>query len=352
VKAALTLAFGLALGCAVSPRAAAQTPAGLHIQVYAGLTITGAVGTVCSVDYVTDLTQWNNAAAWLCQEFLQLPASPYLWGDKSPPATGKRFYRAVAMEAPTNMVFVPPGTFLMGTPTNIIGNNTMERPLTAVIISRGFWMGRYEVTQAEYVAVTGTNPSWFNGLRTDFLGEVRDYGSDLRRPVENLSWSDAREYCEDLTRKERSAGTISSKSEYRLPREAEWEYACRAWTSTRFGFGDDPDNTNLTSYAWFWDNSGWETHPVGQRMPNPWGLYDMHGNVWEYCNDEYDGYPGGIVVDPYGALVSPGRGKVVRGGSWMDRPWDCESSNRYYEEHRDFGGRHLGFRVVLAPYPP
>jgi hypothetical protein len=127
---------------AVGPRASAQTPAGLDLQLYAGLTITGAVGTVYSVEYVTDLAQTNNASAWRCLEFVQLPASPYLWADKSAPATGKRFYRAVEFAAPTNLVFIPPGTSRMGSPTNEVDRYDWEGPQTAVTISRGFWMGK------------------------------------------------------------------------------------------------------------------------------------------------------------------------------------------------------------------
>ncbi len=148
---------------AVGPRASAQTPPVLNLQLYAGLTITGAVGTVYSVEYVTDLAQTNNPSAWRCLEFLQLPASPYLWADKSAPATGQRFYRAVVFAAPTNMVFIPPGTFRMGSPTNEVDRYDWEGPQTAVTISRGFWMGKYEVTQGEYLAVMGSNPSYFTG---------------------------------------------------------------------------------------------------------------------------------------------------------------------------------------------
>ncbi len=143
---------------AVGPRASAQTPPVLDIQLYAGLSITAAVGTVYSVEYVADLAQTNNASAWRCLEFLQLPASPYLWADKSAPATGKRFYRVVVFAAPTNLVFIPPGTFRMGSPTNEVDWSD-ERPQTAVTISRGYWMGKYEVTQGEYQAVMGSNPS-------------------------------------------------------------------------------------------------------------------------------------------------------------------------------------------------
>ena len=135
---------------AVGPLALAQTPPRLDLQLYAGLSITGAVGTVYSVEYVTELAQTNNTSAWRSLEFLQLPASPYLWADKSAPATGKRFYRAVAFAAPTNLVFIPPGTFRMGSPTNEVDrldDPDTEGPQTAVTISRGFWMGKYEVTQ-------------------------------------------------------------------------------------------------------------------------------------------------------------------------------------------------------------
>jgi formylglycine-generating enzyme required for sulfatase activity len=208
---------------AVGPRAAAQTPPQLDVQLYAGLTITGTVGTVYSVEYVTDLAQTNNASAWRCLEFLQLPGSPYLWADKSGPATGKRFYRAVMFSAPTNMVFIPPGTFRMGSPTNEVDRFDWEGPQTAVTISRGFWMGKYEVTQGEYLAVTGSNPSFFNTSNGS--------DPDLNRPVEWVTWEDATNYCGVLTQRDRAAGRIATNSVYRLPTEAEWEYACRGWTS-------------------------------------------------------------------------------------------------------------------------
>ena len=141
-------------------------PPVLDIHLYAGLTITGAVGTVYSVEYVTDLSQTNTPSAWRCLEFLQLPASPYWWADKSAPAIGKRFYRVVAFAAPTNMVFIPPGTFRMGSPTNEVDRGQDEGPQTEVTISRGFWIGKYEVTQGKYLAVMGSNPSAFPGDTT------------------------------------------------------------------------------------------------------------------------------------------------------------------------------------------
>jgi formylglycine-generating enzyme required for sulfatase activity len=285
--------------CAVGPQSSAQTPPVLGLQLYAGLSITGAVGTVYSVEYVTGLAQTNNASAWRCLEYLQLPASPFLWADKSAPATGRRFYRAVVYAAPTNMVFIPPGTFRMGSPTNEVDRyDWLEGPQTAVTISRGFWMGKYLVTQGDYLSVVGSNPSWFNGDHTD--SGWTNYGTDLSRPVEQVSWEEATAYCAQLTQQERAAGRIATNSVYRLPTEAEWEYACRAWTSTRFSYGDDPAYTSLTNYAWYGDNSGGMTHPVGQKLPNPWGLYDMHGNVFEFCQDLCGPYPGGIAVDPLG----------------------------------------------------
>jgi len=341
--------LGLAVW-AVGPRATAQTPAGLDIQLYAGLSITGAVGTVYSIQYVTDLAQTNNASAWRSLEFLQLPASPYLWADKSAPVTGRGFYRAVQTEAPTNMMFIPPGTFRMGSPTNEVDRYDNEGPQTAVTISRGFWMGKYEVTQGEYLAVTGSNPSCFNGV----VGDT-DYGTDLSGPVENVSWEDATNYCGQLTQWERAAVRIATNSVYRLPTEAEWEYACRAWTSTRFSYGDDPGYTNLTNYAWHVHNSGGTTHPVGQKLPNPWGLYDMHGNVDEWCQDWYAGYPGGIAVDPQGPET--GWFHVVRGGSWwggwgLDLIGICRSAFRDDYGHPEGHCGMVGFRVVLAPAQP
>jgi len=314
----------------------AQTPPILDIQLYAGLTITGMVGTVYSIEYVTDLAQTNDPSVWRCLEFLQLPASPYLWADKSAPATGKRFYRAVEMEPPTDMVFIPPGTFRMGSPTNEVGRTYMEGPQTDVIISRGFWMGKYEVTQGEYLAVMGNNPSFF---------QPPNASADLSRPVEWVSWGDATAYCTALTQQERAAGRIPTDSVYRLPTEAEWEYACRAWTSTRFSYGDDPGYTNLTDHAWYGDVLG-TTHPVGQKLPNPWGLYDMHGNVWEWCQDRFAIYTGGIATDPQGP--AQGLTRVLRGGSWSHSASDCRSAYRTSADP-DFRFGNSGFRVVLAP---
>jgi formylglycine-generating enzyme required for sulfatase activity len=317
---------------ATGAAAGAQTSAQLAIQMYAGLSITGTVGTVYSVEYVTDLAQTN---AWRCLEFLQLPASPYLWADKSVPATGRRFYRAVAFTAPTNMVFIPPGTFRMGSPTNDLFAIEDEGPQTAVTISRGFWMGRYEVTQGEYQALMGNNPSSFHGPSL---------------PVETVSWDEATNYCAALTQRERAAGRIPTNSVYRLPTEAEWEYACRGWTSTEVYYGDDPGYTNLTNYAWYGANSGGTTHPGGQKLPNPWGLYDMYGNVYEWCQDWSGPYPGGIALDPTGPAT--GLNRVFRGGDWDDDPGFCRSAYRSDDDPYFWDDDLIGIRVLLAPGQP
>ena len=330
-----------ALLCAKLAQATAQTAPGLDLRLYGGLVITGIVGTVYEIRYVTDLGQTNAANAWHCVEFLQLPMSPYLWLDKSTAATGKRFYQALAFTAPSNLVFIPPGTFRMGSATNEVGRSLKEGPQTEVTISRGFWMGKYLVTQGDYQALMGSNPSYFSSSNGFTL--------DLSRPVDSVSWFDATDYCTLLTTREQAADHIPKGSAYRLPTEAEWEYACRAWTSTRFGYGDDPGYTNLTNYAWYFENSDSMTHSVGQKLPNLWGLYDMQGNLEEWCLDWYGTYPGGTAVDPQGPAT--GTLRILRGGFCEDSPSYCRAAARNLHEP-DARHFHLGFRVVLAQSPP
>ncbi len=245
--------FGTAVFLTIIP-ALAQTPPSIGLRLFAGLSITGTVGSVYAVQSTSDLAQTNS---WTSLVFVQLPATNYLFVDTSEPAQGNRFYRALLQNPPTNMVFIPPSTFRLGSPTNEVGRAADEGPQTAVTITHGFWMGKYEVTQREYLAVVGSNPSQFTG--------------DLNRPVETVSWLDATNYCSRLTQQELTAGHIPPGSHYRLATEAEWEYAARAGTSTRYSYGDDPGLTNLTGNAWYAANSGNTTHPVGQKAANPWG---------------------------------------------------------------------------------
>jgi formylglycine-generating enzyme required for sulfatase activity len=150
-----------------------------------------------------------------------------------------------------------------------------------------------------------------------------------------VSLTDATEFCKKLSEKTRQA--------VRLPTEAEWEYACRAGTATAYSFGDA--DSALGDYAWYGSNSGNTTHPVGQKKPNAWGLYDMHGNVWEWCADWYGSYPTGAVTDPQGA--ASGTSRVLRGGSWFYNPSDCRSANRNGLTP-DFRIINLGLRVVVS----
>ena len=209
--------------------------------------------------------------------------------------------------------WIPAGEFRMGSTSSEADDD--EKPVTRVRISRGFWLGRHEVTQAEWQEVMGTNPSQFSGCG--------------RCPVERVSWEDAQAFIGRLNA--RGGGR------YRLPTEAEWEYAARAGTSgDRYG-GD------LDAIAWHDRNSGNRTHPVGQKAPNAFGLHDMLGNVWEWVQDRFGRHPGGAVTDPRG----PGAGssRVYRGGGWEDGAWDCRASGRYGLTP---GYRHrgLGFRLL------
>jgi formylglycine-generating enzyme required for sulfatase activity len=234
----------------------------------------------------------------------------------------------------------------MGSPTNEVDRSSTEGPQMVVSISRGFWMGKYEVTQQEYISVTATNPSYYNGDRSGPPWNDVDYGTDLTRPVELVSWNDAVNYCVLLTTQERDAGRIPFNWIYRLPTEAEWEYACRAGTTTRFYYGDDPGYTNLANYAWYFENSDGMTHPVGELLLNAWGLYDMAGNVWEWCQDWYGPYPGGSLTDPKGPAT--GTHRVWRGGSWFYIGRYCRSARRF-NHLPTYVYEGLGFRVVLAP---
>ena len=235
----------------------------------------------------------------------------------------------------TNLVWVPPGEFVMGSPNEESGRDRDEGPPIRVVIPRGFWIAKYEVTQAEYQSLMGVNPS----NTTD----------DRNRPVERVSWYEAMSYCQKLTESAVAAARLPAGYQYRLPSEAEWEYACRAGSVTRFSFGDDPNDSELADYAWFTRNSDSMTHPVGTRRPNPWGLFDVHGNVWEWCLDRWEGFlPGGSITNRPERAKGPLR--VARGGSWLYESRACRSANR-----DDYGPLNrcsdLGFRVVLAPEP-
>jgi formylglycine-generating enzyme required for sulfatase activity len=248
--------------------------------------------------------------------------------------TGSSLATPPASGAPIlNMVWIVPGTFIMGAPTSdpdYVSDETQH----VVTLTNGFWMGQHPVTQGEYLAVIGSNPSYFTG--------------DLSRPVEQVTWINATNFCNTLTQNEQSAGRLPSGWVYRLPTESEWEYCCRALTTTRFYFGNDPgDGASLTNYAWYSVNSGSKTQPVGQLLPNAWGLVDMAGNVWEWCQDWYGTYPtGNVSYNPQGP--ASGSNRVYRGGSWFNPADLCRSSSRLSRDPT-LEAYVLGFRVVLAP---
>ena len=252
-----------------------------------------------------------------------------------------------AQTAPEGFVRINGGTFTMG------DSNTLSygaQPPHQVTVS-GFYMGKYEVTQAEYEVVMGTNPSYFKG-------------SNL--PVESVTWFDAIEYCIKRSQREGltpaytmtgrtpasgypiEAATVTwnrNANGYRLPTEAEWEYAARAGTTTSYYWGNQTDAATVGQYAWYYENSSDGTKAVGTKRPNAFGLYDMSGNVWEWCWDWYSDYTSTAKTDPTGA--STGDYRVLRGGRWGDdavyvRSSGRNGSNPYYQVILD----GVGFRLV------
>ena len=220
-------------------------------------------------------------------------------------------------------VYVPPGAFRMGSPVDERGRSEDET-LHRVTFSKGFYLQNTEVTQGQWIRVMGGNPSTF-----DQCGE--------NCPVENVSWDDVQEFIGKINKME-GAGR------YRLPTEAEWEYACRAGSKLDYCF--DPGKTDLQEYAWYDKNSGWHTNPVGQKTANAWGLRDMHGNVWEWCQGYYASYPEGPVVDPPAAET--GTGRIRRGGGWGDGSRDLRCANRGRAMPQEESGE-WGFRLVMTP---
>jgi formylglycine-generating enzyme required for sulfatase activity len=226
----------------------------------------------------------------------------------------KEFTNSLGMK----FVLIPAGTFMMGSPPDEI-NRRDDENLHNVTISNPFYMKTTQVTQGQWRKVMRNNPSGF---------ETR--GDNC--PVESVSWDDAQEFIRKLNQMERT-------DKYRLPAKAEWEYACRAGSTTRYYFGDD--EAELGKYAWYSNNSD-GTHPVGQKKPNAWGLYDMHGNVWEWCQDWYGEYTRSV-TDPKGP--KSGEGRVLRGGSWFNNARGLRSAYRHRlgPGYRDDS---IGFRLA------
>ena len=245
------------------------------------------------------------------------------------------------------LVLIPKGTFMMGSPIDkesasndfMTGSPIEEEGASndeeqhKVTISKDYYLGVTEVTQGQYEKVMGTNPSHFEKR------VIRKSDSSMY-PVEMVSWEDAVEFCKKLSDlpEEKEAGRV-----YRLPTEAEWEYACRAGSKSAYSFGES--TKSLGDYAWFDGNSD-RTHPVGEKKANAWGLYDMQGNVWEWCSDWYDEYPKGAVSDPTGP--KQGSYRVIRGGGWGYEAAFCRSAFRGRLDP-SIRGHVLGFRLALSP---
>ncbi len=246
------------------------------------------------------------------------------------------------------LVLIPKGTFTMGEPPSQEGlleelkDNERQHEVT---ISKDYFLGIHEVTQAQYEKVMGRNPSQFQGdkvaERLPITGSVGKEMNSSNYPVDSVSWEDAVEFCKRLSAlpEEKKAGRL-----YRLPTEAEWEYACRASSKTRYSYGDDAKS--LGDYAWFLQGPAVGPQSVGQKKPNAWGLYDMHGNIWEWCSDWWDIYPEGAATDP----VGPGKGsqRVVRGGGWESNAVYCRSAMRFAVDP-SYSDVCYGFRVVTGP---
>ena len=224
------------------------------------------------------------------------------------------------------MVLIPAGEFLMGSPDSDKDADADEKPQHRVRITKPFYLGKYLVTQEQWEAVMGNNPSHFKGPKN---------------PVEQVSWDDCQKFLGKL-----NAKSSSGAGKFQLPSEAQWEYACRAGSKTKYCFGDD--EARLGDYAWYDKNSDGKTHPVGEKKPNAWGLYDMHGNVWEWCQDWYkDGYyKESPADDPTGPAT--GSSRVFRGGGFIRGAGDCRSANGHALTPGDCLGT-LGFRVALVP---
>jgi formylglycine-generating enzyme required for sulfatase activity len=239
------------------------------------------------------------------------------------PIEGLPFQHILNHIVALEFAWIPPGVFLRGQD----GDERLQ-----VALSRGFWMGKYPVTQRQYEALTGSNPSHFKK-------------SGLDAPVESVNWNEAAAFCADLSRRPRETGGPPCVV-CRLPTEAEWEYACRAGSQKKYCFGDD--ESELEAYAWYGGNSGEKTHPVGEKKPNARGLYDMHGNVWEWCQDWYGPYPKAPVTDPTGPTEPTiDESRVLRGGSFNGDPDYLRCSCRRGNDP-DGRSRRIGFRVVCV----
>ena len=217
-----------------------------------------------------------------------------------------------------DFVLISPGAFVMGSEKG----KEDQKPLAKVTLTKPFYLGKFEVTQEQWQSIMHTNPSNWKGTNL---------------PAERISWDDCQIFAAKL-------GEKVPGYRFSLPTEAQWEYACRAGTTTEYSCGDT--DTNLLDFAWFVPAANRTTHPVGEKKPNPWGLHDIHGNVWEWCQDWYGPYPGGELTDPTGPAT--GSSRVIRGGSWSHRSSDLTSAFRL-KFRSDFRFLSIGARMAAVP---
>jgi len=288
-----------------------------------------AAQNIAMLREIKTLTKINNlmAAAFFNTASPTKPAAASSVGGASvprpsqPPTTSQLKEMAIDLGGGVKMEFVliPAGSFMMGS-----DKISEAKPVHRVTITKPFYLGKFEVTQEQWEKVMGSNPSRFKGAKN---------------PVESVTWDDCQKFMEALK------GKVPSQT-FRLPTEAEWEYACRAKSKTDYSCGDSPDK--LGDYAWYKDNSGDTSHPVGQKKPNAWGLYDMHGNVCEWCQDWHEEYSGKSVSDPTGPAT--GSLRVLRGGSWPNLASYCRSAIRLSHGLTPPSARsnRIGLRVVVV----
>ena len=368
-----------------NPCARAQTNFGLNVQMIGGqpgLTITGTVGLVCEIQYASELAPTNT---WLSLTNLTLTSSPYLWFDLTSAGAAQRFYRAVTTvsnSAPANMVLIPAGSFTMGNCMDTNEGSSSELPLHSVYLS-AFYMDKYDVTKALWDEVR----NWATNHGYSFDYSNSGQGKAANHPAQTMTWYDAVKWCNARSEKEGRvpayyttagqtvpyrSGTndlqntfVNWGSGYRLPTEAEWEKAARGGASGgRFPWSDTDNITHSLAnynsspnYAYdtsltrghhptFNDGVYPYTSPVGYFAPNGYGLYDMAGNVRQWCWDWYGAYSGSAQTDPRGPAT--GSFRVYRGGSWGDVAYGCRAAFRISHAPAD-GHYSLGFRSVRPP---
>jgi formylglycine-generating enzyme required for sulfatase activity len=276
-------------------------------------------------DWIIDETLFDVIDVVTHAAFAELPGMGILEGEHicdEEPEPGQTEIILLPGGVPLEMVWSPGGSFMMGSYPDEQDRYESEEPRHQVTV-KGFWMGKYEVTQAQWSTIKPYNSSLFSGPN---------------RPVEMLARYEANSFIKSLN--------DYTRMRFRLPSEAEWEYACRAGTTTRFYWGDDPDYTQLGDYAWYTGNSGGETHEVGGKLPNAWGLYDMIGNVAELCEDDYHGDYVGAPTDGSAWVYKPrGMIRILRGGSWLSSGNVCRSASRGIDYYDGANGA-IGFRLV------